>query len=460
VFGNLSFRYKAPISVSVAILSTGLVFRNSVDLGSALSNTLIAAIKHDDVWQGYEVLSSDRADGREEKRLLMLLGDDGRVFVSSQPNAFPLQSELRLMGPELARLKAAVMARPGFEPFTYELRDDTRLYVIIPMIDDGIILGTLVMGYPRTIFRPRLLGIVNRVALSILVVMAVLVPIGWYVGNRTVSPLLELARCMEDVPRMPLEEIRCAPVEGDDEIGQLGIRFREMVQELEQKQVLERQMVVSERLAALGRLAAGVAHEINNPLGGMLNAINTFHRYGKTDPLTNKTLSLLQRGLAQIQETVSVLLVEAKAESHELQPEDVDDVRTLVQAEAQRKSLKLVWQNDLSEALPVPSTPVRQVLLNLSLNAVQAASEGGIVFLRVVCARDLLDIQVQNDGQVLPEEEMGRLFEPFAHLNADGTGLGLWVTYQIVQQLNGEILVVSEAGTTCFTVHLPLEAAA
>jgi len=477
VFGNLSFGYKIPINVSVAVLSTGLVvalvliwrtygevrqelFRNSVELGGALSNTLMDAVKHDDVWQAYQVLDAASGGDDEEERLLLLLGPAGRVFVSSQPNAFPVLSELRLMGPELARLQTTITERSDLEPFTHELRDDSRLYVVMPMVDDGVILGTLVMGYPRTIFLPRLLGIVNRVALSTLVVMIVLVPVGWYVGNRTVAPLLELSRCMEDVGRMPLDEIRCAPFEGKDEIGQLGTRFRQMVQELEQKEILERQMVVSERLAALGRLAAGIAHEINNPLGGMLNAINTFDRYGKTDALTEKTMSLLQRGLAQIQETVSALLVEARAENHGLRPEDVDDVHTLVQPEAQRKSLKLVWQNDLRETLPVPSTPVRQVLLNLSLNAVHAANEGGNVSLRVRCEQDFLDIRVLNDGQTLPEEEMGRMFEPFAHLNAEGTGLGLWVTYQIVQQLKGEIMIFSETATTCFTVHLPLEEAA
>ena len=169
---------------------------------------------------------------------------------------------------------------------------------------------------------------------------------------------------------------------------------------------------------------------------------------------------LLERGLKQIHETVSALLVEARQESHDLTPEDIEDVRLLVQSDAQKKGLQLVWDNQLDRPLSLPSTPVRQVLMNLSLNAVQAAEQAGQVTLSVARVDGLLEIRVSNDGVTVSNEEIGRLFEPFVHDRPGGTGLGLWITYQIVQQFGGEIFVHSEHGTTCFMVHLPLELAA
>jgi signal transduction histidine kinase len=332
--------------------------------------------------------------------------------------------------------------------------------VIVPLVDDGVAVGTLIVGYSRSLFLPRFYGIVQRVALSSLAVLAILLPVGWYLGKRMVTPLARLANCLGEMGRKPLDQIRCPVHDGRDEIGQLGTRFQQMLQELREKQRLEQQMVASERLAAVGRLAAGVAHEINNPLGGMLNAISTFRQHGRQDAITEKALSLLERGLAQIRDTVSALLVEARPESHALTPRDVDDILMLLQPDANKKALQVTWDNGLTEPLPLPSTLIRQVLMNLSLNAVQAAPRGSVVDCRIRRDQHLLCIEIENEGDGIPREQTHALFEPFVHQNPTGSGLGLWVTYQIVQQLNGEISVKSEAGHTCFTVQLRLEAAA
>jgi signal transduction histidine kinase len=138
----------------------------------------------------------------------------------------------------------------------------------------------------------------------------------------------------------------------------------------------------------------------------------------------------------------------------------VDDVQTLLQPDAQKKALTVTWDNGLSEPVPLPATPIRQILMNLSLNAVQAAPEGAAVDCYIHRDRDWLCIRVGNEGDGIPADRVDRLFEPFVHRTPAGHGLGLWVTYQIVQQLNGEIRVKSEAGRTHFTVQLPLEAAA
>jgi signal transduction histidine kinase len=109
--------------------------------------------------------------------------------------------------------------------------------------------------------------------------------------------------------------------------------------------------------------------------------------------------------------------------------------------------------------LPAPASLVRQILINLLLNAVQAAAEDGHVSLwlgRKDDAESCLSIVVRNDGALLGEEQLAHLFEPFASSRAGGHGLGLWVTYQIVTQLEGRIAARNIDGEVEFVVHLPL----
>lgn len=98
---------------------------------------------------------------------------------------------------------------------------------------------------------------------------------------------------------------------------------------------------------------------------------------------------------------------------------------------------------------------MRQILLNLLLNAVSAAEEGGGVRLVVDLGEKQLHLAVTNDGDYIPQERMDTLFEPFASTSERGHGLGLWIVYQIVQQLGGEIEVESLPGYTIFKVEIP-----
>ncbi len=270
-------------------------------------------------------------------------------------------------------------------------------------------------------------------------------------------PLVELAQSMGQVStRIPREdEVRVQT--SHDELGQVGAAYKGMLKELAEKESFKREIVVSERLAAVGRLAAGIAHEINNPLGGMLNAINTFKRHGSDAAVTGRTVSLLERGLLQIKNTVAALLVEARVEDHALTRQDIEDTHTLVLGNAHARSVRFRWENDVVEPIQVPSTLVRQILINLMLNAVQAAGASGDAATHVYRDSRYLHIAVTNAGTHIPPEAMDYLFEPFSSRRADGHGLGLWVTYQIVHQLGGEVDVSSQPGRTLFHVTLPAE---
>jgi two-component system, NtrC family, sensor kinase len=473
---DLSISYKVPLRcvaliVLVAAAVAGALTLRAYDdlkqdvvaaaesLAQLLAVSLVPEMTHDDVWRAYELISAPARAGHHRPgshpSFIVVLDAKRKVYVSSLPDRFPMQSDLLQLGNESAALgrhieNGAARAGGAFEP-----KGSESFYVVAPIVFDGIELGTLVLGYPRGILQARFAGFTARAAWITLAIVALLIGPIWYWARRISTPLVDLAGHMGLVGRALPDPASLRVYDAKDEIGQLGQAFRRMLGQLKEKERLEQQVVASERLAALGRLSAGMAHEINNPLGGMLNAIDTLKRHGSADSMTERTLSLLERGLAHIRQTVSALLVEAKIAPHPLSREDIEDVRTLAQSEAKRKSAHLHWQNGLAEPVDLPATQVRQVLLNLVLNAVQAVGESGRVACEVACQPHGLLMRVVNDGEHIPEERLPYVFEPFLSAKETGHGLGLWVTYQIVQQLGGSIRVTSRPGETVFSVGLP-----
>ncbi len=477
MFRDLTYRYKIPIRGTLLILITAtavasaLIYRAAEDLrddvitsaegmSRVLARTLVPPLRRDDVWTAYEIVTSPLKSGPVSPQAIfpetiLVLDDQQRVFVTTEPRRFPLLRPLSMAGapyPELQKI-AAGMTGDG-----HALETDAagRMHMLTPIVSDGIVIGTLVVTYPGDVFEPRFASFAARAAMITLLVLAILVPVSWYWGVRMAQPLVQLAHCLGKIgPNIPAD-LSCSLVESKDELGRVSVQFQRMLGELKEKQALERQMIAAERLAAIGRLSAGIAHEINNPLGGMLNAINTYRRYGTLDDMAEKTVSLLERGVLQIRDTVSALLVEARTERRPLTPADLEDVRMLVGPALQKKSARLDWENHLEEEVALSSTLVRQVVINLLLNAAHAVPVEGVVRLCAVIEAGCFSAEICNDGEAIAGERIRRLFEPFVTDRPDGTGLGLWVSYQITQQLGGDIRVNSEPGCTCFTVTLPV----
>lgn len=473
---DLSLRWKIPLRVMAAVLGTAIAvtvalvtqeydeMRQNLEgharsLGKVLANTLVSPILHDDIWRAYEILQSAREPNPAAPELqagIVLVTDANyRVFVSTTPRSFPIGSSPATLGGVYSELRARLNRESPTEQQIVEPPGSALYFVISPLVADGVALGHVILGYSKTSFLPRFTGLVGRAILVTFLVMIVILPISWVWARRTGAPLVSLADAMRHVPG----ELDATPPidlpDSRDEIGQLGQAFRRMVDELKKKQQLESQMLTSERLAAVGRLSAGIAHEINNPLGGMLTAIKTYQRHGASDPLATQTLSLLERGLTQIRNTVAALLVETKTEDRPFEPADIDDVLILVEAEAQARSINIRVEGGLDAPLPLPATLLRQILLNLLLNAIAAAEQDGRVQLATAAENGILRLSVCNDGQHISDEQMAYLFEPFASGKEKGHGLGLWIVYQIVRQLNGGLSVDSEPGCTTFSIEIP-----
>lgn len=478
-FRNLSLRYKIPLRIAALatgtalLLASTLVYRDSKDLrnnlienadkmGRVIASTLVEPMLHDDVWRVFEIISTPFRfpinNGSDlSNEYILVLDISNTVYASTNPELFPLQKDPASVDPRyvevLKSLPDAQSSRSAVvEPGNYE-----NIFLLIPIQSDDHRIGTLVMSYSNFPFIEHFLSLTRDAALITLLVLAILLPLGVYWGHRMAVPLLQLSDVMRNVTRSLPEPREIMIEESGDEIGQLGKAFKSMLVELKEKEQLQQHIVSSDRLAAIGRLTAGIAHEINNPLGGMLNAISTFKRHGVQDPVTQKTISILERGLIQIKETMAALLVEAKARSRPFDSNDIEDICTLMQANVQAKRINFTRACDPIDTASLPSTLVRQVIINLLLNAIQATHQQGHVHLQIRRDHNELMLVVANDGSYIPPEKIGYLFEPFTLLSENGHGLGLWVIYQIVQQLDGNITVHSEPNETRFTVQLPLQ---
>jgi signal transduction histidine kinase len=418
-----------------------------------LQPVLKQALKHDDPWQAYTVLHGpDNLSGiKKNAEFKVLLDTDSDIFSSGEPRIYPIGKSLAILAPYLVdSLKQASMSQ---QPIT--LQHNGRTILIAPILEEGISLGTLVYFSRNDVFWNRFIEIMKGASIAIILIFGVLAPIGWKLGKRLVTPLVRLVDCMQQVGNTPIEDIKCIAFPHQDEIGRLGRQFSVMLEDLKIKRELENQLVTQDRLAAIGRLAGGVAHEINNPLASMLVEIDTWNHSPDDAKDTSATMSFIERGLQHIQETVSALLVECRFEKRMLQPIDVDDLMTLIRNEDHSKNINLQFENQITREVNIPATLVRQILLNLSLNALQAIPESGTIFIRVTCENQQLILQVGDDGHMIPQEVIKHIFEPFQTERPGGTGLGLWVTYETVRQLDGEITVESTDEWTCFTVSLP-----
>ncbi|EJC61964.1 periplasmic sensor signal transduction histidine kinase [Alcaligenes faecalis subsp. faecalis NCIB 8687] len=481
-FSRLSFRYKVPLALAAAIVVTEVVVGSTLvhmsysgmvrdmqasaaDLSRVLALSIREPLIRDDVWRVYEALRMP-IDAREADSGLqdvIVLDREGSVFAASDPRRFPVLDPLQHMP---ANVRHAISQLNHVSGSLYF--DFPGLFSELPAVvattvrsEDSGVAGYVVATYDSEFLRARIIDLVLRVVLISVPGLILLLVLGWVFGDRIARPLSQLELAMQKVGHEDLAAIRASlTVRGLDETARLSRQFDDMLSQLQAKQNLERQMLVTQRLAAVGRVAAGVAHEINNPLGGMLNALDTLEKHGSPDPLTQKTVGLVSRGLSQIRATVSALLVEARLDSPLMTLGDWEDLRTLIEPQLEQRQVHLVWDVPDLPTLDLPAHLIRQLTLNLLLNARNAVDSGGTVACVAVVERSALSIQVSNTGQHIPEELLPNLFEPYQlHPNARNShsyGLGLWVTYQIVNQLRGSIQVVSQPGYTSFVVGLPL----
>ena len=255
--------------------------------------------------------------------------------------------------------------------------------------------------------------------------------------------------------------------ESDDEIGTVVKQFNRMRERLAQSRAellsAEREIFHAERLASIGRLASGVAHEVNNPLNGIRSCLYAIRQDPDDRAQTAEYLGLIEEGIGKIESIVQKLLGFAR-KSRGNAPVDlnteIDAVLALLSYRLDEKSVDL--RLDLGSDLPPvrgEATLVQEVLMNLVLNAFDAIEPGGRVAIRTAREGNFVCADVKDDGPGILAEDLPRIFEPFFTTKepGKGTGLGLPVAQRIAESQGGSITVSSTPGSgACFTVRLPV----
>ncbi len=420
-----------------------------------VSAAVLPALARRDVRQVFDVL--DRARGARyagvEPSFSILELPNGSILASSDPRRFPVQS---IVPDELRRRFAAgdglvIDADIGRAWAARTLR--------IEGVPTGRIFAEVDISHS---LRARREILITLVLVNGCLTLAFALG-GYFVLKRMLQPMGVLTRYMEQI-----QEGRVEPIPTDyrngvaSEFSQLFDRFNAMARAFTERQTLAAHLAEQEKSAMLGRLASGMAHEVNNPLGGMLNAIDTIQAYGEDPAVLQASLDFLKRGLAGIRNVVSASLVTYKGSSDTglLTRIDLEDLRFLVQHETGMRRLRLDWDNRIPEPLAIDGPAVRQITLNLLLNACAASPDGGRVAVRVSCPDRELRITIGDQGPGL-SEEMARLLHEFAPAPSawpESKGLGLWTTGHLIRRLGGRVEIEHPGIGTCIVVKLPVGA--
>ena len=242
----------------------------------------------------------------------------------------------------------------------------------------------------------------------------------------------------------------------DSEQSSEFICFINLVQD---KRIEYTDLIENEKLKVAGQLAAGVAHEIKNPL----TSIKGFLQLMKADTVLNKKYVEIVEGEIQRLESISSeLLVLAKPQKYKIELYDlmilVKEVILLLEAEARQKSIEFqLVSGDQSFMILCDRHKVKQVLINIVKNGIEAMNKAGSIMVQLFKESDDVQVTITDEGCGIPEEYLEKLGNPFFSTKSKGNGLGLMVCQKIISEHNGHILVESKqnVGTT-FKINIPL----
>jgi len=311
------------------------------------------------------------------------------------------------------------------------------------------------------------------ILISIIVAgMALAVVLGYILANKIMHPVHQLIKASKQVSEGSLTP-EIGPISKDEEMGVLQNTFKDMVVSMGRRSAeAEDRLVHSEKQASVGRLAAGVAHEINNPLTGILTFTRILQRSKDLGDKNQSHLQKIAESTVRVRKIVKGLLDFSRQTELDKEPTDVNRfIRSIISAmenQALVKSVSITFNpGENLPMLTLDRSQFQSVLINLIINAFDAMERGGTIIISTgisLFASDTdqkgVEISVADSGCGIQHEDLDKLFDPFFTTKevGKGTGLGLSVSYGIVQRHGGTIRVQSEIdrGTT-FTIWIPVD---
>jgi two-component system NtrC family sensor kinase len=279
-------------------------------------------------------------------------------------------------------------------------------------------------------------------------------------------PMMEL---QDKIARVRLGDMDVAVnfAKRNDEIGDLGCDFNDMVAQLKASReeihhLHQTQMSRAEHFATLGELAAGLAHEIRNPLAGIAGVIEIISRDLPPNSPARGVIKDAKEEAVQINRILTELLEIARPKPPQFRVTDICSTaeHAVLFARQQAVTKRIMIELEIGDAIPaVEHDPnqINQVLLNLLLNAIQSMDKPGTIRVALQLDDDALLITVSDEGKGIPPENLANIFRPFFTTKGHGTGLGLSLARRIVEAHGGTIDVTSVVGQgTQFLIRLPV----
>lgn len=391
-------------------------------------------------------------------RAITILGPEGQTVARSWNSQEP---------PWVSGPLAGILAVPG--PQTNITRTAGGRWVLetlLPMKTGERSWGVLVLAVEADSIRHQIRRSFVQLALFSTSVTSILMLLLWLMLSRILSSLSVLMAAMDTLD-FKVDSSLTLP-ERNDEIGILFQRFKLMQQRVDKSRTdllgAQRQVWHAERLASVGRLASGLAHEINNPINGVRNCIYAIRGDLDNHQQTERYLDMMDEGLSSASGVIQKLLGFSRKQQSGPGMVSLNDAATTVQKlvsfNMDRKGINLV--TDLEPDLPAVLADrqlIQEVVMNLLINAVDASDDGGTITLKTFGNSQGVNLTVSDDGHGIPPDDLENIFDPFFTTKdtGEGTGLGLSICLSIVQASGGAIAVESEPGAgATFTITLPM----
>jgi len=326
------------------------------------------------------------------------------------------------------------------------------------------IVGAVYVGVRQASFLSLLNTFDQRISLVAILMIFLTFILATPVSRMITRPLKDLRELANTSRRVASGDLNArAPVTGRGEVGLLATSFNDMLDTLH---TTRDQLVHSEKLASLGQLAAGVAHELNNPLATILLFSETMMNECAEDDPRRNDLKMIVGETLRCKRIVADLLNFARQHQVIAQPTQINTIiKELIELLPKNIAIEQhTFSTELDPLLPVieaDEAQLRQVFLNLMTNAVEAMPPGGAVTVRTRSGSPgTVTIEIQDTGVGIPQADLSKLFTPFFTTKpiGKGTGLGLAITYGIIKMHRGQIYVQSQVGKgTTFVITLPIK---
>ena len=313
-----------------------------------------------------------------------------------------------------------------------------------------------------------------RIIVLIFVCTTVVIAIGISLTNRITQPILQLAEGAKAIGSGNLDHR--ISITSQNEVGALAKEFNQMATKLKEsysnleQKVEERtaQLLRAERLAAVGELAAEVAHEINNPLGGLGNFASMLENEPENTQQTKKYAALILEGLKRVEIIVKRLLTFSRPYSLQMSDKNINSIinNSIKFIEYRIEPCHITIKKDLNETIPyvyIDADNISQVLINIMVNALESMPDGGTLTIKTDTCKEhdnCVTVCIADTGCGIREELKDKIFEPFFTTKnkegEKGLGMGLAISKRIIEDHHGKINVESNIGKgTTFRICLP-----